>query len=174
MGLRGYGRDWSRRRLARRPGRGSVRHGAGPDHSDYRCRRRSRRSRLSRRPRPLLVWNRASGEQAHQLIRLLTGRQPSEYWGRSREPSSDPQICYIARLVWHRASAQRASELIRALEILPVASPPRRRPKTYIRGLLQSEDQAPWNPSQRSRRAPVAVDERMNVVQPPQAVAGQR
>ena len=95
----------------------------------------------------LLVWNRANGEQAHQLIRLLTGRPPSEYWGRSGERSREPQICYIARLVWHRASGQQASELIRALETLPDASPPRKPPTTHIRGLLQSEAQAPWNPA---------------------------
>lgn len=94
----------------------------------------------------LLVWNRANGEQAHQLIRLLTGRQPSKYWGRSMEPSREAQVCYIAKLVWHRASGQQASELIRALETFPEASPRREPPRTHIRGLLQSEVQAPWNP----------------------------
>ena len=64
----------------------------------------------------LMVWHRASMQEAHEVICALTGTAANTgLKGRA----SEPQVRAIAKLVWHRASTKEASELIRALDKLP-------------------------------------------------------
>jgi len=111
----------------------------------------------------LMVWYRASMQQAHELIDALTGNDAGKVLKDGR--ATEPQIRAIASLMWYRASMQQAHKLICALDDLqetPRPAPVQDLDELFLERRLRRTSPAPWSTSPaarpaRSRRRPTST-----------------